>query len=448
MNYRIKILASIYTVGFLMMPSLMNDREFPVYRVVLDPGHGGRCKSPMSRHGDRYNTLSKTYLDNFKEGASFAGLEENQIVYDISLRVRRILKNCSPDGDYKKFAAVLKKYTDEEPDRVNIVTSLSRKKSISDAEADALEDPNAGYRLFDYPDRRGIMREGRLSKINSLRPNLVVSLHLATDGPSDYIAMNPVIAAPYDFLNEGLKYLRREKKGRAFYSNNRLGDWFCESHRRSDFEWFLNDVSVYFTGCPLEKDRSVSGKFKGYRHNMVSWKYTDNRGWESVARFHQENTRYSRNYMDVVPDGRFWDRERSKYEKYRRDGGEEGFGGDNAYAAYEIIRYMLFSLYKNRRDYGAMKTGKPYISIWIMPVHVNAINAYIEIAYLRRRRDRNILATSKNELAEGIAVGIYSLFSGMNPRKEPFTYLPKGKKIDMRKYDVSDGRSYFDEADD
>ena len=155
-------------------------------------------------------------------------------------------------------------------------------------------------------------------------------------------------------------------------------------------------------------------------------------------------TRYAASIKDFYPEGKFWAREQSPYERYRRDGGYEAFGGDNGYASYEIVRYILYSLHIHGDDHHFQKPGKSYISTWIVPLHVNAICAFIELGYLNRRRDRFILTNKQEEIAEGIAVGIYSLLAGLAPQDKRFKYLPRGKKLELDKYRIEDEKTYFD----
>lgn len=223
-----------------------------------------------------------------------------------------------------------------------------------------------------------------------------------------------------------------------------MNDWFKENTKRTSFEWFLNDAALYFSGYPLDKKRKVNlNEFKGYRYNMITWAYQDSSGWEKKAKHHYPNSQYSSDLKSIAVKGKFWQREKSKYEKYRREGGIEGFGGDNAYASYEIIRYMLAALKKTGSYNNHYQPGKSYVSTWILPLHVNAVSAFIELGYLNRWRDRKILVRKQNELAEGIAVGIYSLMAGIEPNDTKFKYRPKGKKIDLKKYQISTDESYF-----
>ncbi|MCP4134961.1 MAG: N-acetylmuramoyl-L-alanine amidase [bacterium] len=440
-----KVLIFLVILLFLSPPARVEKYEFPVFTVVLDPGHGGAAKQPRSQHGDRYDPISGKYLDDFRDGASLKKVTEHLVVYSVAQKAEKILRDAAPGGDFKKFKKILKKYTNETPKRISILTHMSRGPSLTENEKNNLPDPNAKYRMFDYPDSGGDIQPGRISQINSLKPQLVVSIHLAGAAPVEYVGINPVIAAPYSLLYQGLLYLRGDKKAIKRLKDNPPDIWFSESWKRTHFKWFLNDVSLYFTSYPLKKNLTVRyDKFKGYRYNMVNWHYGDGSGWTKEAAKHLPKTQYSRNYLDVVPSGKFWERERSVYEKYRREGGKEGFGGDNAYASYEIIRYILYSL-----DLGGLrskkhKPGKPFRSIWIMPLHLNAINAFVELGYINRRKDRFILTKKHDEIAEGIAVGIYSLFSGLKLKERKFKHTPKGKKIDLERYQITKDKSYFD----
>jgi hypothetical protein len=259
--------------------------------------------------------------------------------------------------------------------------------------------------------------------------------------------MSPVIVAPYSLLYNGFLYLKGLEDSKDFFYKSRYSDWFEESGQRIGFDWFLNDVSLYFTGYPIDKNRKFKqDDFKGYRYNMVTWAYNDDPGWEEAARRHPGGTKYARTYRDAIAHGKFWDREASPYEAYRRDGGEEGYGGDNHYASCEIIRYIMMSLYQDNYPYPHPQPAKPYISIWTLALHLNAVTAFFELGYLRRPADRYILLRKQDEIAEGIAAGIYSLLAGMKPKNGVLRYPPKGKRIDLEKYRVSHERSYFDEV--
>ncbi|EMO62743.1 hypothetical protein LEP1GSC133_4381 [Leptospira borgpetersenii serovar Pomona str. 200901868] len=42
-----------------------------IFKVVIDPGHGGLDLKPKEDHGDKYDPISGKYLELYKAGASF-----------------------------------------------------------------------------------------------------------------------------------------------------------------------------------------------------------------------------------------------------------------------------------------------------------------------------------------------------------------------------------------
>ena len=133
----------------------------------------------------------------------------------------------------------------------------------------------------------------------------------------------------------------------------------------------------------------------------------------------------------------------SAYENFKRDGGEEGFGGDNHFATMEIIRFMLAALeLRGMKNYVYAKD--PYYSCWLNPILLNAINAYIEIGYLTSYKFRKILTEETDALAEAVAVASYSLLAETRVINSPdFENKPRYKKINLQKYDIKN-KSYFD----
>ncbi|RPI94501.1 MAG: hypothetical protein EHM32_06720 [Spirochaetales bacterium] len=433
--------------AFLLVPQSIVRREFPAYSVVLDPGHGGMSLPDRSRHGDRYDALSGTYLQPFKEGASWGAIEEHAVVYEIARKAADIIAMCGEGGDFNRFSRLLERYSAVPPRRVFVDVSLSRGDSRDRGGIRRREDPNGEFRLFDHPGPDGKMRPGRISRINAMRPHLVVCLHIARSGSPYFRGMNPVIAPPFGFMYKGLKVLRGEKSDRSFFFSSPYAEWFDESNDRTGYKWFLNDSMLYFGGFPLDARGKVDmAGFKGYRHNMVDWPYRDSPGWENVARSHPDYTPYAANPGTISLTGRYWDRERSEFERFRRDGGEEGYGGDNHYASAEIIRYILMALRLNNVGHPDQRLSKPYVSVWHMPLFLNAITAFMELGYFNRPQFRYILTARQDEIAEGIAVGVYSLLAGMEPRDGGGARGPRGKRIDLEKYRDSNEKSYFDAA--
>jgi len=321
---------------------------------------------------------------------------------------------------------------------------LSREESLPWDKAAESEDPNAGFRLYDYPDGDGGMQKGRISVINSYRPHLVVSLHLAESAPSDYRGMNGIIVPPYRVLKQGLKNLQDGGR-RRIKDYGILESWFKESGKIPCRLAYFRDSAQYFTGYGLKKNYRVDySNFNGYKYNMVSWIYRDDPGWHLAAREHKPETGYSDDYRTFREEGRFWEREKSEYEAFRRGVDFKNFGGDNYFATYEIIKYILLSLDNNGVNGRDKIPGKPFVSTWSVPLLVNAISAYIELGYLDRKWDREVLLHRQDEIAEGIAAGVYSLLAGMEDLKGDFRFKPSGKNIDFDKYRISNEKTYFD----
>jgi len=441
------VLFVIIFLAFIPDKNIVKD-EFPSFRVVIDPGHGGVLIKDKKKHGDRFDMLSGEYLDYYADGASYKNIHEHKIVYSIAVKVNDLLSNCSKDGDFEKFKKILMKYTDGNIKKIYIETILSRDESISGDSVQELDDPNANYRLYDFPDTKGKMQKGRISKINQYKPHLVVSLHLARSAPPDYKGMNGIIVPPYNVLKKGLVMLQTGDHPALSGATQILNSWFRDFKKTPPKFAFLKDVSYHFTSYGMKKDYSINtDDFKGYKYNMVTWRYRDRPKWHLTAEKHPADSRYSSDYKTFKEEGDFWEREQSLYEEYRRGTGFKDFGGDNYFATYEIIKYTLLSLNKAGNSHKDKIPGKPYISTWSMPMLINAISAYIELGYLDRKWDREILLYQQDKIAEGVAVGIYSLLAGIENIKGNYKNKPAGKCIDLKKYNITKDKNYFDIVD-
>jgi hypothetical protein len=441
---RIFILLVLTLLAFIPDNNIQ-ENEFPLFRVVIDPGHGGVFLSDKKKHGDKFDMITAEYLDNFAEGANYKGIYEHKIVYNIAVKTINLLSYCSKDGDFEQFKKIMKKYTDNNIPKIYIETHISRGASVTPDKIKNYEDPNADYRLYDFPDSSGDMVKGRISKINEYKPHLVVSLHLAKSAPPDYKGMNGIIVPPYNVLKKGLLRLQSGDTGRALNDNDILRSWFKESNKVSSRYAFYKDSAQYFTSYGLNKNFNADhNDYNGYKYNMVTWRYSDKPFWDIEAEKHLSNSRYSSDFNSFREEGSFWEREQSVYEEYRRGTGFKDFGGDNYFATYEIIKYILFSLNESGVSHKDKIPGKPFVSTWSMPMLVNAINAYIELGYLNRKWDREVLLYRQDEIAEGVAIGIYSLLTGIDNIKGKFKHKPAGKSIDLNKYNITKDESYFD----
>jgi len=440
----------LFIIFILILLAFIPDRdieenEFPLYRVVIDPGHGGIFLSDKKKHGDKFDMITAEYLDYYAEGAIYKKIYEHKLMYNIALRTIDLLSYCAKEGDFEKFKNILKKYTSDPIKKIYIETHISRENALTEEQIKTSEDPNAPYRLYDFPDLTGNMVKGRISKINELKPHLVVSLHCAASAPPEYKGMNGIIVPPYNVLKKGFLRLQTEETWKKLNDNNILESWFRKSNRKSYKFYFYKDCAQYFTALGITKNYQLDkSNYYGYKYNMITWRYSDKPYWDITAEKHGDYSKYSSNINTFIEKGDYWEREQSLYEEYRRGSGFRDFGGDNYFATYEIIKYIFLSLNTTASNPKNKVPGKPFISTWSVPLLINAISAYIELGYLDRKWDREVLLYRQAEVAEGVAIGVYSLLAGMDPIKIKIKHRPSGKAIDLKKYNITKEKSYFD----
>jgi len=451
---RVGIFITLPVLGFFAYSAVSPDYR---YRVVIDPGHGGLSLNPVSLHGDKYDPVEKKYLSAYQQGAEYKNLHESEIAYEIALQVKDILDLTKTPGGREKFHQVLLKYDPlAETPREPIQVILSRKKGYPVDDYDRYEgktdkDYNADFRLFDFPDFvSGDRLPGLISRINELRPDLVVSLHLDSEGPT-YGAMASVVTPGYDTYKTALEYANADAGGKRKilreFKKGPYENWIQMNGSRSGFEWFLCDAWIYFTGFwsvrnGLAADPSI---FRGIRQDYVDWAYQGN-SW----RLTPEETRALKSrglpsLQNFQPTGAFWERERSQPEAWRREGGIEGIGGDNLYSSNELLRFIRLGLLANRAmsEKSLPDVREPHWSTWSLPTYVNAVSAYIELGFLNNRYDRARIEKWKSLHAEAIAAGIYSLLYGLHRPDVKIPDMPVGKPLDLEKYKNIDGRDYF-----
>ena len=410
---------------------------------------------PISIYGDKFDLLSDQYQDKFRPGAYHDGVSESEETYTLARMIQNHLFLTQTKEGQRIFASILKKYTHRSVKKiVPIEVFLSRENTYPNIYFDIKDDINAPYRLYDYPDiHSGDIQQGRISKINSLRPNLVVSLHLTGGKKNQVGALNAVITPGYNTFKMAIDYVKNPKQRRKIrkkFHKSAYSNWF-QSKNRNHFESFLLDSWIYFTGFWCEKNglRPLQEKFRGYRHNMIRWRYQDKQGWHLKAKKHPRWSPYSKQLRYTSLRGAFWRREKSSPESWRRENGPEGYGGDNLYASHELLRYLRKGLMVNNvEDEDTLpQILEPYLSTWSVPTYINAISAYLELGYLDIKKDYNRLLKHKKIYAEAIAVGIYSLFFSLTQNKKSRDHnLPWGEAINLKKYEQYQGRNYFQEA--
>ncbi|MDF3820233.1 N-acetylmuramoyl-L-alanine amidase [Leptospira sp. 96542] len=438
----IKLSLTILFFVFFPSFSLFAEDEF---RIVIDPGHGGVAKDPKANHGDKYDSVSQTFLESYKQGTEHGKFKERAVVLALGKEVHHILKLTETEEGWREFESYLKKFSKKTNHKRVILRSHLTRESSYDFDPES-NDPNAAYRLYDFPNQKtGIREKGRLSKINEKKPQLVLSLHLNPASKGQVGGMAAVLTPGYKTFQTIRSISEKKNKAETFLKSP-WSDWLVFHSGWSKLENATADAWIYFHGYWSVKDGKTAdlNKFEGYRQNMITWKYADGTGWEKKI---GNKGAYAKSHKDFQPEGKFWEREKGKGEGYRREGGREGFGGDNHYVTKELMRFVQYGvptlLKKPKEKY--MELGpiqKPYISTYSLPTYTNALCAFIEIGYVNRSRDMKYLTENKREVAISLAVGIYSLFIGLDMKKNPnLPYNPKGKKVNWERYG-----NYFDEV--
>lgn len=452
----LKIFKLNFIFFYLIFIYCINANE--VYRVVIDPGHGG---APKKGNDDKWDPITKTYLDVYNSGMNYKNYYEYKIVMQIAKKTFDYLKLTETDQGWKKFTKLLKEFSPQNDfKRITIKTYLSRTNNWEDRglkpNNPRVNDP---YRLFDYPLGNKI-KPGRISYINSLKPHLVVSIHLNPGGPGHPGGMSAVLAPGFHTFDLLRKITLGEVDKKVFDTLPWSQYWLVNERGWSKFDMALSDTWVYFHGFRRHKDTNKPwlSKNRGIRHNMIKWAYRDDDGWIVRAINQRKNNlpgSFTLDYQKFIPEGPFWEREKSELEYWKREQPLPdygiSFGGDNHYATDELLRFLQYGLRiqkpeldKNNKIGGILD---PFVSTYGLPTLVNAICAYLEIAHLDVKSDRELVLKYQDEIAKSLSVGIYSLFSGLELKKDyqgPFK--PRGKNVDFNKYIEHKDGNYFEKV--
>ncbi len=431
----------------------------PEYKVILDPGHGGANITIDGRFvkSERWNPIQKKYTSHYLTGMESDGYKEHLVMLDLAKRLHYYLNLTMSPWGWEKFVKLLHKFAaipnrkGKDFIRIRLQSKLTRLESWNHlySQADQLS-VNNRYRLYDYPDQRGRLRPGRLSFINHHHPSLVVSLHMTPAGFGNQGGMAAVLAPgfqSYDLVRR--IHLKQEspKKWRKSPWNGKI----LETERGwSQFQLMRGDAWGYFHGYRSNRRGTVPNwaASRGIRHNLVSWVYKESENWHKSYNPNQSGP-YALKYQDFQPKGKFWDRERSQAERWRREGGVLGYGGDNHYASDQLMRFVQYGVRRLEPDMRASsgKIGKiryPFVSSYALPIYVNAITAFLEIGYLNRKRDRDLIIGKMEAVAQSIAVGIYSLYTGISLKTLPSNpFPPRSQALDFEKYHKLPQGDYF-----
>ncbi|TGL35219.1 N-acetylmuramoyl-L-alanine amidase [Leptospira koniambonensis] len=442
-----KILLILLILNFSFSVSSQETTPKRTYNIVIDPGHGGLDLKPKEEHGDKYDPISNKYLEPYKAGAQTKSRRESEVVLALAKEVKEILDLTKTQEGFEIFRSHAKKFTNDTLPWIRIDSDLTREETAKEEGADLSSDPNAFYRLYDYPDKKsGKLKPGRISRINAARPYLVLSLHLNPSWKGHPGGMAAVLSPSYrTFYN--LRKISEGKSSKSF-EDGPWSEWMRFKMEWSRLENAVADAWIYFNGYWPNKSgkKTDLSNFEGYRQNMVTWKYADPSGWIDKAVLDGPGP-YAKKHSEYSAKGKFWDRERAEPELWRREDGAEGFGGDNHYAATELMRFLQYGLRTIPNSEEELSNpgpiNKPYISTYSLPTFINAISAYLEIGYIDKEKDMKILTQRRKDTAISLAVGVYSLFHGIKIKSADLPYIPKGKKIDWARYENLKEGNYF-----
>ncbi len=438
----------------LLTPAKLSAEE-DEHIVVIDPGHGG---ADNKRLDDKWDVLTGGYLDYYNTGMTYHEWKEYQVVMDLARRVEYYLTLPETDEGWERFSNLIKQFDPGAvPRRARWKILMARTYNWEDKFSDPFEkNVNDDFRLYDYPEDeehpdKG-MRDGRISFINQQKPELVVSLHLNPAGYGNPGGMTAVLTPGYRTFDL-IRHIHLDKEPISRFESLPWatdGNWLITDDGWSRYQAARADTWVYFNGFRTTKNGKAAdlSKNRGLRYNMFRWRYADSAEWVEIAK-KQEPGPYTRNFADFQPTGKYWDRERGQAELWRREDGIPGFGGDNHYAADEIMKFVQYGVRKLapslNHKYSVGPIQKPYVSAYTLPNYVNAISAYIEIGHLNRKRDRITLIDHGEQVAQSIAVGIYSLFYGLKVHRDKIRtpYMPRGTALDFAKYRNMKEGNYF-----
>lgn len=433
---------------------LLCESSAPRYRVVVDPGHGG---APGRAADDKWDAVTGSYLDVYRPGmvalANGRTYQEHLIALELGRRLQHYLDLTRSEAGWRNFVELLTQFSAQRSfQRIIIDSSMSREDSWNHRfrSADHPE-VNAAYRLYDYPDPdTGHMEMGRISYMNSLHPHMVVSLHCTPAGPGRGPGGMAAVIAPGFPTFDLIRQIHLGQKPQALFDNGPWNGRFLVTDAGwTQFEAARADAWVYFNGYRTNRQGTAidRSKNRGIRYNMFQWRYRDPPGWE-VLYNPDEPGPYALDFREFRAEGPFWDREKAQPELWRREGGPLGYGGDNYYASDELLRFVQFGL---RRLVPALRANnaigpinQPFVSTYSVPTFINAISAYLEIAYLDRQQDRVIMIEHTDAVAKSLAVGIYSLFVGLELNGNYGPFKPRGEALGLEKYENLPQGNYFE----
>ena len=445
----------VFGIGhFLVVPLPLSaqQKNIKTYTIVVDPGHGG---APGMQKVDKWDPVTQKYLSRFLYGGVYKSIHEHKIMLDLAKRVHYYLNLSQSDAGWEKFSRILTKFSGKQNhQRVRFEAHLTRTNSYTDFQYPK-GDPRSyePYLLYDYPDRKSHrIKKGRISYINELKPSLVVSLHTTPAGGRQPGGMAAVLAPGYQTFETIRKISMSKLPVSRFNQMPWYKGWLVTDRGWTKYEAARSDAWVYFHGYKTKKGKRLQiwkNKYRSVRHNLVHWRYADPPGWEKLARLDIPGP-YATNHNKFEAVGPFWDRERSIQESWRREGGIMGYGGDNHYASDELMRFvqhgsrLLTPALRKKNAIGPIIN--PFVSTFSLPTFTNAVVAYLEIAHHNRSNDVRLVSNYREQVAQSLAAGIYSLYEGLPLKNQYAPYKPRTQKLDFEKYTNHKDGNYFLQA--
>ncbi|MBU42459.1 MAG: N-acetylmuramoyl-L-alanine amidase [Spirochaetaceae bacterium] len=428
----------------------------PSYTVIVDPGHGG---APTPGYDDKWDPVTKKYLSPYLYGMRYGKYEEHMVMLDLARRVHHYLQLTETDKGWEEFRKILTQFSDQkEFTRVRFRSVMSREEGWQKKGLGADHpDVNVPFRLYDFPNRKNPkeLMPGRLTYMNSEKPYLVVSLHMNPAGPGNDGGMAAVLAPGYSTFDKIRRIHLNEGSREEFDALPWSDYWLINQPGWNRMEIAIADTWVYFHGFWVKKNMKEPWleKNRGLRHNMIQWIYRDPDDWVEKARKGGPGP-YSMKYSEFRAEGPFWEREKEAPEHWRREAKVPGtsinYGGDNHYASDELMRFVQYGSRKLDRKLG--EQGKkaipeivdPFVSTYSLPTLVNAVVAYLEIGHLDVKKDRLFILNNKDVIAKSLAVGVYSLFAGLELKPYDGPFRPASKPLDFKKYEEYEKGNYFE----
>ncbi len=441
---RVAVLATPASLSPAPRSSPPAAREF---RLVLDPGHGGRGEQPGLTTGDAWDASQGRFLRVLNFGgaqrlARGVRITEHEMALDLARRLKATLDLTRSEAGWAEFAKLLETVGVQGPlTRVRFDARLSREDDFRAREARKERDPSKDFRLLDSPESFPAangqpLHPGRVSRVVETAPDLVIVLHL-NDGPGTRERGTNALYVPSPSAFESLRQFALGKGPWTDELQRIRPHWLARGRARGEKPSMLESAWCYFTGFPP----AASGQSADLRHPA-------GRSWNHVTWAFRE-PEPPRLTLEGPFSGPFRERERLPAEQRRRGGGPEGVGGDNLYAGQELLRFARLALARDpaaarppAEVFGATPSldtylgprDRPLCAAWTLPLLVNSVTAYLELGYISNFRDRWLLTNKRDRYIAGLAAGIYSLAAGAKVEPLAGVERPRGRAIDWSAY--------------